>query len=143
MPDARARPESTAVRAEHVAGKIRASIASGEFKSGQRLPPNAQLMERYNAAKNTVVKAISILSDQGIVESIERSGVFVLNPDDAALAEQIVNEGSNGTLLAEVMRRLDAMEEHITELQEGRKKDREKILRLEAQLDPSAGEARH
>ncbi|MGW4521056.1 winged helix-turn-helix domain-containing protein [Amycolatopsis sp. NPDC004378] len=138
MAEARARPDSAAVRAHQVADKIRASIEAGEFKPGQRLPPNSELTERYNAAKNTVVKAISILSDQGIVESIERSGVFVLNPNDAALAEQIVNEGNSNALMAELIRRIDEMQEHITELQEDRKRDQEKILRLETRLDSSA-----
>ncbi|MEC3974867.1 winged helix-turn-helix domain-containing protein [Amycolatopsis sp. H20-H5] len=116
MPESRARVDRKPVRAEHVASQIRASIVAGEFEAGQRLPTVNELVKQYAAAKNTVVKAISILREEGRVQPFEGSGVYVLDPDDAALAEEVAGEGSS-EILTEIMRRLDIFDERITSME--------------------------
>jgi DNA-binding GntR family transcriptional regulator len=52
-------------------------IGSGEFRSGQRLPSESQLCERYGVSPMTVRRAINILVDQGLVTTAQGKGTFV------------------------------------------------------------------
>jgi GntR family transcriptional regulator len=56
---------------------LRGRIASGEFRPGSRLPSEAQLCERYQVSPMTVRRAINLLLDQGLVNTVQGSGTFV------------------------------------------------------------------
>lgn len=60
-------------------------IRQGSFKPGDRLPNDEELVERYQASRNTVVRALSDLRDAGLVERIQGAGTFVAKdiPSDA------------------------------------------------------------
>lgn len=52
-------------------------IAAGEFRSGDRLPSEAQLCQRYGVSPMTVRRAVNILTDQGVVIAEQGRGTFV------------------------------------------------------------------
>ena len=55
--------------AELVAEKIRGQIARGEFKAGDNLPSETELMERFGIARPTMREAIRILESEGLIST--------------------------------------------------------------------------
>jgi len=53
---------------EQVAAEIRRAIAEGEAKPGQRLPPAKDLAVILGVNTNTVLRALRILRDEGLLE---------------------------------------------------------------------------
>jgi len=62
---------------DQVAGEIRRAIAEGEAGPGQRLPPAKDLAAVLGVNKNTVLRAMHILRDEGLVEFGRGSGITV------------------------------------------------------------------
>ena len=56
---------------------LRSQIASGQFRPGERLPPESQLCRRYQVSPMTVRRAINILLQQGLVSTTQGRGTFV------------------------------------------------------------------
>ncbi|MFC6446635.1 FadR/GntR family transcriptional regulator [Shinella zoogloeoides] len=63
-----------------VAEDIRAQIAKGRFKSGDRLPSEAQLTQEFGVSRTVVREAIAALRSDELVEARQGVGVFVLEP---------------------------------------------------------------
>lgn len=61
-----------------IAGDLRHKIESGELPQGNRLPTEIELMEQYNASRNTVRDAIKLLTTRGLVETRPGQGTFVV-----------------------------------------------------------------
>ena len=53
---------------EQVAGEIRRAIADGEAKPGERLPPAKDLAAILGVNTNTVLRALRLLRDEGLLE---------------------------------------------------------------------------
>src|SRR5262249_59340228 len=53
---------------EQVAGEIRRAIAEGEAKPGERLPPAKDLAAVLDVNTNTVLRALRLLRDEGLLE---------------------------------------------------------------------------
>lgn len=82
------RSESTAVF-EQVAGEIRRAILDGEAKPGERLPPAKDLAAELGVNTNTVLRALRLLRDEGLLEFRRGRGVSVAGtPERAALLEK-------------------------------------------------------
>jgi GntR family transcriptional regulator len=62
---------------EQVAGEIRHAIAEGEAKRGERLPPAKDLAAILGVNTNTVLRALRILRDDGLLEFRRGRGVSV------------------------------------------------------------------
>jgi GntR family transcriptional regulator len=60
---------------EQVAGEIRRAIADGEAKAGDRLPPAKDLAAVLGVNANTVLRALRLLRDDGILEFRRGRGV--------------------------------------------------------------------
>lgn len=71
-------------------------IAEGDFAPGYRLPSEAEFMKRYNLSRQTISKALSELSDRGLLERNKRAGTIV-SPD---FREKFVRSGND--ILTEV-----------------------------------------
>lgn len=56
---------------------LRQQIFAGEYSSGEQLPSEHQLMERFGVSRITVRRAIANLVNQGLVISQRGKGVFV------------------------------------------------------------------
>jgi GntR family transcriptional regulator len=60
-----------------IADHLRAKIQRGDLAEGERLPSEAQLMEEYGAARQTVRQAVSVLKSEGLVFAERGRGAFV------------------------------------------------------------------
>jgi len=56
---------------------LKAEIASGTFKQGTRLPPEAEIASRFGVNRHTVRRAMSALAAEGIVRADQGRGTFV------------------------------------------------------------------
>jgi len=62
---------------DQVAGDIRRAIAEGEARPGEKLPPARDLAAVLGVNTNTVLRALRILRDEGILELTRGRGIFV------------------------------------------------------------------
>src|ERR1700679_1577223 len=62
---------------EQVAAQIRRAIADGEAKPGERLPPARHLAAVMNVNTNTVLRALRLLRDEGLLELRPGHGIRV------------------------------------------------------------------
>lgn len=60
-----------------VAGELRRAIAEGEAKPGERLPPAKDLAAILGVNTNTVLRALRMLRDEGLLEFRRGRGVSV------------------------------------------------------------------
>lgn len=58
---------------EEIAESLRVRMASGEFPPGATLPSGRDLAEQWQVARATVVKAMDVLRNDGVVEARQGS----------------------------------------------------------------------
>lgn len=63
-----------------VADALRAEIASGALRPGQKLPSEGTLIERFSVSRTVVREAIGRLRAEGMVRTQRGSGSFALTP---------------------------------------------------------------
>jgi DNA-binding transcriptional regulator YhcF (GntR family) len=74
---------------EQVAGEIRRAIADGEAKAGERLPPAKDLAAILGVNTNTVLRALRILRDEGLLEFRRGRGISVAGtPERGAVVQR-------------------------------------------------------
>jgi GntR family transcriptional regulator len=62
---------------EQVAAEIRRAILDGEARPGERLPPARDLGAELGVNSNTVLRALRVLRDEGLLEFRRGRGVTV------------------------------------------------------------------
>lgn len=70
--------DDAALLHEQVAAEIRRAIADGEAGPGERLPPARHLAAVMGVHTNTVLRALRILRDEGLIEMRPRRGIRVV-----------------------------------------------------------------
>jgi GntR family transcriptional regulator len=74
---------------EQVAGEIRRAIADGEAKPGERLPPAKDLAAVLEVNTNTVLRALRLLRDEGLLEFRRGRGISVAGtPERGAVVQR-------------------------------------------------------
>jgi DNA-binding GntR family transcriptional regulator len=74
---------------EQVASEIRRAIAEGEAEPGERLPPARDLAVVLGVNRNTVLRALRVLRDEGLLEFRRGRGITVAgNPQRGAVVAQ-------------------------------------------------------
>lgn len=64
---------------EYVIDSIRQMIANGELKSGQKLPSERELAEKFNVSRVPIREALKILEYMGVLDSSPGDGTYVKN----------------------------------------------------------------
>jgi GntR family transcriptional regulator len=62
---------------DQVAAQIRRSIADGDAKPGERLPPARDLAAVMGVNTNTILRALRLLRDEGLLEFRRGLGIHV------------------------------------------------------------------
>lgn len=65
---------------EQVCAEIRRAIADGEIGPGERLPPAKDLAVVLGVNSNTVLRALRVLRDEGLVEFRRGHGITIVGP---------------------------------------------------------------
>jgi GntR family transcriptional regulator len=60
-----------------IAEIIRSRIESGEYPQGSRIPTESEMVETWEVARTTARRAIALLRDQGLVETVPQRGTYV------------------------------------------------------------------
>jgi len=77
---------------EQVAAEIRRAIAEGEAAEGERLPPAVDLAAVLGVNKNTVIRALHILRDEGLLDFARGRGVRVVGTPQQSVVVTRINE---------------------------------------------------
>jgi DNA-binding GntR family transcriptional regulator len=68
-------------RYEEVADDLRARIAAGEFPPGSKLPSRSELCQHYQVSQIVADRAMWLLRQEGLTESLPGVGVYVKEPE--------------------------------------------------------------
>src|SRR6476646_9903303 len=80
-------------RYREIAADLRIRIAAGEFAPGDRLPPITALMEHYRVpGLNTIRQAQQLLVDDGLVQTRQGVGSFVVRTEPVPRAVDVLAE---------------------------------------------------
>ena len=60
-----------------IADEIRLDIIGGKVSSGEQLPTEAALAQRFSANRHTVRRALAVLAEEGVVRAEQGRGTFV------------------------------------------------------------------
>src|SRR5881394_2146394 len=71
--------------AERVVGALAAQIRGGELRPGQKLPTEAQAVNRFGVSRTVVREALSRLQAAGLVETRHGVGTFVASRRESGL----------------------------------------------------------
>ena len=75
---------------DQVAAEIRRAIAEGEARPGERLPLAQDIAAVLRVNKNTVLRALHILRDEGLLEFRRGRGITVSGtPDKSAVLREV------------------------------------------------------
>src|ERR1039457_4633649 len=86
MLDVKIDRDDPALLHEQVAAQIRQAIAAGEANPGDRLPPARHLAAVMHVNTNTVLRALRLLRDEGLLELRQGHGIRVTGtPERSAL----------------------------------------------------------
>ena len=90
MLDVKIDRDDPALLHEQVAAQIRKAIADGEAKPGDRLPPARHLAAVMGVNTNTVLRAVRLLRDEGLLDLRQGHGIRVVGtPERSALLDRV------------------------------------------------------
>lgn len=69
--------ESSSPKYRRIAEALKRAIAAGEYRPGDRLPGENELMDRHGVARMTARQALGVLTSEGLAEARKGAGVFV------------------------------------------------------------------
>jgi DNA-binding GntR family transcriptional regulator len=60
-----------------IAEIIRERIKSGEYPKGSRIPTESEMVETWEVARTTARRAIALLREEGLVQTVPQRGTYV------------------------------------------------------------------
>ena len=125
---------------EEIVRQIKAMIAEGRLKSGDRLPPERDLAEKFVVSRTSVREALRALESLGLVEIRPGEGTFVREVSVEALIEPLaLVMASQREAIGELFEARRLLEPAIAALAAGRATP-EEIQEMERILDEQAKE---
>ena len=67
-----------------IANALRDQITSGAIPAGRRIPSLVELEAQYGVARDTLRKAVQVLKDEGLVETVSGMGIYVVQAPPAS-----------------------------------------------------------
>jgi DNA-binding FadR family transcriptional regulator len=80
-----------------------ANLRSGQWRAGERLPPERQLSESYGIGRSAVRRVLQQMKELGLIEQTVGSGTFVANDFEDKLPEPRTSNAVNNVSPAELM----------------------------------------
>ncbi|MBB3607046.1 hypothetical protein FHT40_006746 [Mycolicibacterium sp. BK556] len=82
---------------QQVQETIKAAILSGELKSGEMLPPEAELARQFSVSRTTLREALRVLSSQHLISKVPgaHGGNFVQSVDYRSLGSVMIESVDN------------------------------------------------
>src|SRR5512132_1561450 len=74
---------------EEIVRQVKQLIAEGRFKSGDRLPPERELAEKFVVSRTSVREALRALESLGLIEIRAGEGTFVREMSVESLIEPL------------------------------------------------------
>jgi DNA-binding GntR family transcriptional regulator len=96
---------------QQVADALRAEIASGHYKPGDRFPTHGEVAAVYGVAIGTVKRAYAELQDQGLIVTRQGQGSFVRATE--------AGEPVSTPELTQLRERLDQLEARVHAIEAG------------------------
>jgi GntR family transcriptional regulator len=101
---------------QQVAAQIRQAIADGEARPGDRLPPARHLAAATGVNTNTVLRALRLLRDEGLLELRQGRGVRVVGTPErnatlVKVAELVQLGQRNGYTRTQLARMIEQLPE--------------------------------
>ena len=62
---------------KQIAEIIRQRIATGEYPKGARIPTESEMVETWEVARTTARRAIALLREEGLVDTVPQRGTYV------------------------------------------------------------------
>lgn len=60
-----------------IAEILRSRIESGEYPKGTRIPTESEIVDTWEVARTTARRAIALLREQGLIETVPQRGSYV------------------------------------------------------------------
>jgi GntR family transcriptional repressor for pyruvate dehydrogenase complex len=128
---------------EDIVRQVKALIADGHLKSGDRLPPERDLAERFRVSRTSVREALRSLQSRGLIEIRAGDGAFVRDISVEALIEPLALVIlPHREAVGELFEARHLIEPAIAALA-ARRASREEIIEMERILDEQAREVAH
>jgi DNA-binding GntR family transcriptional regulator len=67
---------------KRIAAALRADIEADRLRPGEQVPSLTKLCETYGVSRNTALRAIRVLADEGLIRTEQGWGSFVATPPD-------------------------------------------------------------
>ncbi|GGK62723.1 hypothetical protein Ppa06_20980 [Planomonospora parontospora subsp. parontospora] len=102
-----------------IADDIRREIAAGRYAVGEQLPVARELADKYGVAMMTIGNALAVLRDEGLIETRQGTGSFVLRASSEEAAQPAAPEGSGEEHSEEfrlLSQQLQEIREHVKKL---------------------------
>ena len=107
----------TGARYQQIAADIAAKIVDHQYQIGEKIYARSSIASQYAVSSETARKAIAILADLDIVETVKGSGVMIKSYDNAMMfLKQFRNIGTMSELKRDVMHHLTKLEKEGDEL---------------------------
>lgn len=80
MPDQPQNPHAPHAPYMTVLDALTADIKAGKYKPGDKIPSDAELVQRFGVARMTARRAVGVLRERGLVRTEWGRGTFVVDP---------------------------------------------------------------
>ena len=106
---------------EEVAEKIKQYVKENQMEKNSKLPSERKLAEMFGTSRNVIREALKLLVEQKVIEVREKSGVYVLNIDEADILDAVKKEFMMDSMNVEnVLYLRDILEPSVVDLCVGR-----------------------